>query len=184
MYHGQSLERVHLGSTTARQALASHANETMVAVTELDRVTGAFALRGFLGPSKAAALHQMGANECGRRGTRSGYLSGNLGPLVAVFGEDSLRGKGQMSSAPREVTALMDRAVAVGAIEQENRPFQVSVNHYNRGKSDEMVPHKDGTGSRVLIVSVGARSTISFYAKPLAKGQPPPTENRAVFRPW
>ncbi len=100
------------------------------------------------------------ARFCAEKGTQRLTISGARGPLLRAYVPPA-----KDAALPACLDALWRRAVEMGVVAPSDRVFQVSVNLYKA--TDQMVPHKDGRGTRGLIFSFGGGcSTLRFFHRP------------------
>eukprot|EP01102_Stenamoeba_stenopodia_P014047 TRINITY_DN4634_c0_g1_i1.p1 TRINITY_DN4634_c0_g1~~TRINITY_DN4634_c0_g1_i1.p1 ORF type:complete len:255 (+),score=41.20 TRINITY_DN4634_c0_g1_i1:277-1041(+) len=86
------------------------------------------------------------------------------GPAVAPFFPAN-KSKG---SQPEFIELIVDRLQQSRLFDEP--PFQISVNVYD-SPDYWIIPHKDGSGKHVVILSFASHSILDFYHRPLKQGQ-------------
>jgi hypothetical protein len=86
-------------------------------------------------------------------------ITGYSGPTLIIYGKCGAIGAKVVDTMPPTLRSLVIRVCEKFSVPL---PFQVTINYYANHKR-ELIPHKDGVGQRVIILSLGKSSKMFLF---------------------
>src|SRR3989338_7350671 len=127
-----------------------------------DQLPGGIYMDGFLTSSEASQL-SIDMNtilQKRKQNQKTTYgITGYTGPVLVVFGSTSIHPKLLFGRLPPPLKDLVKKVCIDEGLGE--LPFQITVNFYQDWKK-ELIPHKDGFGAQVIIITLDSHTVLEF----------------------